>query len=38
MVEKSHSAFGVSTDIGVQLAALVLLVITASRLYPTVAR
>jgi ABC-2 type transport system permease protein len=38
MVKGSHSAFGLTVDIGVQLAALVLLMLIASRLYPTVAR
>jgi ABC-2 type transport system permease protein len=38
MVERSPSAFGLPIDAGVLLGALVLLVLTASRLYPTVAR
>jgi ABC-2 type transport system permease protein len=38
MVQGSQSAFGLGVDIGVQLAAVLLLVLVASRLYPTVAR
>ena len=38
MIDGSHSAFGLFNDIAVQLAALVLLLLIASRLYPTVAR
>jgi ABC-2 type transport system permease protein len=38
MVEGSQSAFGLPVDMAVQIAALLLLVVTASRLYPTVAR
>lgn len=38
MVEGSRSTFGLPVDIGVQLAALLVLVLTAGRLYPTVAR
>jgi ABC-2 type transport system permease protein len=38
MVRGSHSTFGLTLDLGVQLVFLVLLVLLASRLYPTVVR
>lgn len=38
MVEGGRSAFGLPMDAGVQLAALLLLVLAAGRLYPTVVR
>jgi ABC-2 type transport system permease protein len=37
MVQGGQSAFGLVTDVGVQVAALVLLVVIAARLYPSVA-
>jgi ABC-2 type transport system permease protein len=38
MVHGSHSAFGLPMDVAVQVTALLLLVLVAARLYPTVAR
>jgi ABC-2 type transport system permease protein len=38
MIEGSHSAFGLPVDLGVQIVALLVLVLIAGRLYPTVAR
>jgi len=38
MVVGGHSAFGLPTDLAVQLAALFVLVVIASRLYPSLAR
>jgi ABC-2 type transport system permease protein len=38
MVQGGHSAFGLALDMGVELAALVVLVAIAARLYPSVAR
>ena len=38
MVEGGESAFGLGVDFGVQLVALVVLVLVAARLYPSVAR
>ena len=38
MVEGGHSAFGLPLDVGVLVAAFLLLVVAAARLYPTVAR
>jgi ABC-2 type transport system permease protein len=37
MIEGGHSVFGYGVDVGVQLAFLVVLLVVASRLYPTVA-
>ena len=38
MVQGGHSAFGLGLDMGVQLAVLIVLVMIAARLYPSVAR
>jgi ABC-2 type transport system permease protein len=38
MIKGGHSMFGLVVDLGVELAVLVVLVLVAARLYPTVAR
>lgn len=38
MVQGGHSAFGLGLDVGVQLAVLIVFVMIAARLYPSVAR
>ncbi len=38
MIQGGHSSFGLATDVCIETTVLVLLVLVAARLYPTVAR